>query len=229
MKTALLLETLQNQLIALRAQATPLMGHATLKPRFDRQLFRTRSTLIQDYLAEAQTNLDELRHAVENEQQEQVAWLAEHLTEQITALHREIAAWPLRAWDSASPGLGKWQRKRLENQEFERRLFEMKREREVRLNNSETLEEQQLLMREISALEGRIVRCRQALDDIERGVFHPADPEEMDGLKQIFQRGGFMKGYAMGAEDAGVIDPIRPAVVADGHDPSIKIRPLEVP
>ncbi len=92
MKTALLLERLQNQLIALRAQATPLMGHATLKPRFDRQLFRTRSTVIQDYLAEAQTNLDELRHAVESEQQEQVAWLAEHLTEQITALHREIAA-----------------------------------------------------------------------------------------------------------------------------------------
>ena len=127
MKTALLLERLQNQLIALRAQATPLMGHATLKPRFDRQLFRTRSTVIEDYLAEAQTNLDELRHAVESEQQEQVAWLAEHLTEQITALHREIAAWPLRAWDSASPGLGKWQRKRLENQEF------------VRINNVETL------------------------------------------------------------------------------------------
>ena len=119
--------------------------------------------------AEAQTNLDELRHAVENEQQEQVAWLAEHLTEQITALHREIAAAAAR-WDSASPGLGKWQRKRLENREFERRLFEMKREREVRLNNSETLEEQQLLMREISALEGRIVRCRQALDDIERVI-----------------------------------------------------------
>lgn len=77
---------------------------------------------------------------------------------------------PLRARDSASPGLGKWQRKRLENQEFERRLFEMKRERETRLNNSETLEEQQLLMREISALEGRIVRCRQARDEIERVI-----------------------------------------------------------
>ncbi len=69
--------------------------------------------------------------------------------------------------DSASPGLGKWQRKRLEYPEFERRLFEM-REREARLNNSETLEEQQLLMREIDALDGRLVRCRQALDEIER-------------------------------------------------------------
>ncbi|MGU0056546.1 primosomal replication protein PriC [Enterobacter hormaechei] len=169
MKTALLLERLQNQLIALRAQATPLMGHATLKPRFDWQLFRTRSTVIQDYLAEAQTNLDELRHAVESEQQEQVAWLAEHSTEQITALHREIAAWPLRAWDSASPG---WENGSASGwrTRVERRLFEMKREREARLNTSETLEEQQLLMREISALEGRIVRCRQALDEIERVI-----------------------------------------------------------
>ena len=170
MKTALLLNTLQNQMALLREQATPLMGHDTLKPRFDRQLFRTRSTLIKDYLDEAQANLDELRHAVQSEHTEQVAWLAEHLTEQITALHREIAAWPLRMWDSAASGAGKWQRKRLENQEFERRLFEMKRERETRLNNSETLEEQQLLMREITALEGRLIRCRQALDEIERVI-----------------------------------------------------------
>ena len=170
MKTALLLNTLQNQMALLREQATPLMGHATLKPRSDRQLFRTRSTLIKDYLDEAQANLDELRHAVQSEHTEQVAWLAEHLTEQITALHREIAAWPLRMWDSAASGAGKWQRKRLENQEFERRLFEMKRERETRLNNSETLEEQQLLMREITALEGRLIRCRQALDEIERVI-----------------------------------------------------------
>lgn len=170
MKTALLLNTLQNQMALLREQATPLMGHATLKPRFDRQLFRTRSTLIKDYLDEAQANLDELRHAVQSEHTEQVAWLAEHLTEQITALHREIAAWPLHMWDSAASGAGKWQRKRLENQEFERRLFEMKRERETRLNNSETLEEQQLLMREITALEGRLIRCRQALDEIERVI-----------------------------------------------------------
>jgi primosomal replication protein N'' len=170
LKIALLLQTLQNQLTALREQAQPLMQHATLKPRFDRQLFRTRSTVMKDYLAEAQHNLDELYQAVEKEQVAQVAWLAEHLAEQIAALHREIAAWPLRAWDSARPGSGKWQRKRLEHQEFERRLFEMKRERETRLNTSETLEEQQLLMREISALEGRIVRCHQALEEIERVI-----------------------------------------------------------
>jgi len=170
LKTALLLETLQNQLIALRAQASPLMQHATLKPRFDRQLFRTRSTLMKDYLDEAQANFDELQRAVNHAQREQVAWLAGHLTEQITALHREITAWPLRAWDSASPGAGKWQRKRLEHQEFERRLFDMKQDREQRLKSAETLDDQQRLMRELSALEGRIVRCRQALEEIERVI-----------------------------------------------------------
>ena len=38
---------------------------------------------------------------------------------------------------------------------------------------------------------------------------HAADAHEKQDLLQIFQRGGFMKGYAMGAEDAGVIDPTR--------------------
>ena len=170
MKTALLLQTLQNQLTALRNQAAPLMQHATLKPRFDRQLFRTRSTLIKDYLDEAQHNLDELGRAVEKAQKEQVTWLATHLAEQIAALHREIAAWPLRVWDSPSAGATKWQRKRLEHQEFERRLCEMKSERETRLKQVETLEEQQMLMREITALEGRLERCRKALDDIERVI-----------------------------------------------------------
>jgi len=170
LKTALLLQTLQNQLTTLREQAAPLMQHATLKPRFDRQLFRTRSTVMKDYLDEAQHHLDELRHAVDNAQAEQVAWLAAHLAEQIAALHREIAAWPLRLWDGASAGTTKWQRKRLEHQEFERRLCEMKNERESRLNQAETLEEQQMLMREITALEGRLERCRKALDDIERVI-----------------------------------------------------------
>ena len=36
-----------------------------------------------------------------------------------------------------------------------------------------------------------------------------ANTQEKQGLLQIFQRGGFMKGYALGAEDAGVIDPTR--------------------
>lgn len=68
-------------------------------------------------------------------------------------------------------------------------------------------------------LEGRLKRpeyvatiansYRNAIDTMDNGHFRKADEAEMTGLRQIFSRGGFMRGYAMGAEDAGVIDPAR--------------------
>ena len=61
MKTAQLLQTLNDQLSELAALVAPLAEHATLSPRFDRQLFHTRSTLMQAYLAEAQHNFNQLR------------------------------------------------------------------------------------------------------------------------------------------------------------------------
>ena len=50
---------------------------------------------------------------------------------------------------------------------------------------------------------------RRGVDAMEAGSFRPADEAEMRDLRQIFQRGGFMQGYAMGAEDAAVICPER--------------------
>ena len=50
---------------------------------------------------------------------------------------------------------------------------------------------------------------RKALDALLEGRFEPANQEEDLALKQIFHRGGFMTGYAGGAQDAGVIDPGR--------------------
>lgn len=68
-------------------------------------------------------------------------------------------------------------------------------------------------------LEGRLKRpeyvatiansYRNAIDAMDNGHFRKADEAEMTGLRQIFSRGGFMRGYAMGAEDAGVIAPAR--------------------
>ena len=120
MKTTRLLQTLENQLAQLAAQVAPLAHHATLSARFDRQLFRTRSTLMQDCLEEAQQHFTELRQAVEQQQLPQVAWLAERLVAQIAALSREAATWSLRSWDSASPAINRWQRRRLQHQEYER-------------------------------------------------------------------------------------------------------------
>ena len=66
-------------------------------------------------------------------------------------------------------------------------------------------------------LEGRLKRpeyvavvtesYRKGLDSLEKGCFEPAGEKEREGLLQVFNRGGFMKGYAMGCEDAGVIWP----------------------
>ena len=50
---------------------------------------------------------------------------------------------------------------------------------------------------------------RKGLDSLEDGRFRKAGPAEQEGLQQIFNRGGFMKGYAFGCEDAGVIYPDR--------------------
>ncbi|WP_336219063.1 primosomal replication protein N'' [Citrobacter amalonaticus] len=168
MKTAMLLQKLEDQLTLLRQRCAPVAQHATLSARFDRHLFRTRSTLLQACLDEAETHLLALRQAVENQNVPQVAWLAEHLASQLEAIARETASWSLREWDSASPGLANWQRKRIQHQEFERRLVEMTRQRQAQLTQASRLDEQQALQREVELYEGRLARCRKALDNIER-------------------------------------------------------------
>lgn len=46
---------------------------------------------------------------------------------------------------------------------------------------------------------------RKALDDLARGAFHPGDAAEKEKLLQIYNRGGFTRGHAMGQEDAALI------------------------
>nr|WP_284454023.1 primosomal replication protein N'' [Citrobacter sp. MNAZ 1397] len=164
----MLLQALEQKLDELARHIAPQVKHATVSPRFDRHLFHTRRTTLDACLQEAQRSLSALRHAVDARQIEQVAWLAEHLEAQIAALSREAASWSLREWDSPAPGIQKWQRKRLQHQQFEQRLIAMKHEREVRLANVDTFVEQQQLHKEITALEGRLGRCREALENIER-------------------------------------------------------------
>ena len=68
-------------------------------------------------------------------------------------------------------------------------------------------------------LEGRLKRpeyvavtaasYRKAIDSLENGHFAKAGADERLALRQMFNRGDFMRGYAMGAEDAAVIYPER--------------------
>ena len=154
MKTALLLEKLEGQLATLRQRCAPVSQFATLSARFDRHLFQTRATTLQACLDEQQ-------------QLPQVAWLAEHLAAQLEAIAREASAWSLREWDSAPPKIARWQRKRIQHQDFERRLREMVAERRARLARVTDLVEQQTLHREVEAYEARLARCRHALEKIE--------------------------------------------------------------
>ena len=144
MKTAMLLQTLENQLNRLRQRCAPLAHHTTQSARFDRHLFHTQH-IAAGLLDEADDNLTALRRAVEQQQLPQIRWLAEHLASQLEAISRETASWSLREWDSASPGLARWQRKRVQHQEFERRLVEMTRERKERLAQATGFAEQQNL------------------------------------------------------------------------------------
>ena len=167
MKTALLLQTLAQRLAELRKQVMPLADHTTLSARFDRQLFRTRHTQLRACLDEAEENLQALRQAVEDARLPQVAWLADHLACQMAAISKEAASWSLRGWDSPSPGIARWQQKRLQHQEFERRLIEMKTEREQRLARTTNFDEQQQLLREVQLYGERLTRCQQALGAID--------------------------------------------------------------
>ncbi len=68
-------------------------------------------------------------------------------------------------------------------------------------------------------LEGRLKRpeyvatiaasYRRGIDGMNEGRFRKADEAEREGLSQIFSRGGFMDGYALDSQDAGVIYPDR--------------------
>ncbi|MRS15639.1 primosomal replication protein N'' [Enterobacteriaceae bacterium RIT691] len=167
MKTDLLLQSLDAQVSRLEADIAPMAFHATLGARFDRQLFRTRSPFLQACVEEVRGNLQALRRAVEHGQNEQVQWLAEQLVAQLEAIARESAAWTLRGWDSGSPALTRWQRKRLQHQEYERRLLEMTRQRRQQLAQATTLADQQRLAREVDAFSARLTRCRNALENIE--------------------------------------------------------------
>lgn len=167
MKTDLLLESLAAQFSRLEAEVAPVAQHATLGARFDRQLFTSRSPYLQACVEEARSHLQALARAVEGKQLDRVQWLAERLVAQMEAIARESKTWSLRGWDSGSPGLTRWQRRRLQHQEYERRLLEITQSRRTMLARATTFDEQQRLSREVDACAARLSRCREALANIE--------------------------------------------------------------
>lgn len=171
MKSAGLLQQLDTQLAQLAQAVAPHANKRTAQARFDHQLFHSHSTRLGDYLLEIEQTLSQLKQSVRDNRAERVAWMAERVVLQMGALQRELATQTLRQRES--PPVAKKENlyeKLAQHQDFERRLSAMIADRESLLGTQETLAQQQLLQREIAALEGRLQRCQLALKRIERSI-----------------------------------------------------------
>lgn len=171
MKSAALLQQLDIQLEQLVRAVEPHANKRTAQARFDIKLFHCRTTRLGDYLLEVRQTLEQLKQCVRDNRTEGVAWMAERVVLQMSALQRELATQTLRSSESrAAPVKENLYEKLAEHQDFERRLRAMIADRESLLAVQETLAQQQQLQREVAALEGRLQRCLQALKRIERGI-----------------------------------------------------------
>lgn len=171
MKSARLLEQLEAKLEELAQAVAPHASQRTPKARFDSQLFHSHSTRLGDYMQEVRQSLALLKQSVNGHGTDRVAWMAERVVLQMSALQRELATLKLRNSETpAEPEPENLYEKLAKHQEYERRLRAMVADRESQLGYQETLAQQQKLQREIAALEGRLQRCLLALKKIERAI-----------------------------------------------------------
>ncbi|MDR0805202.1 MAG: primosomal replication protein [Enterobacteriaceae bacterium] len=176
MSTSALLQALQQQVQQLAQAITdvpaPTNAAPSLQqPRFDSQLFNQPDSRLSHYLAEVEKNLAQLKQEVACGRQQQVAFLAERIVAQISALQRELATLKIRAQNSVNTKLSKDIYQTLaQHQDYERRLQAMLRDKESQLIRQTTIGSQQQIQKELAALEGRLMRCRQALKRIEKQI-----------------------------------------------------------
>ncbi|AKJ41706.1 primosomal replication protein PriC [Pragia fontium] len=171
MNTGALLQVLQQQVQQLAESIANTPATAAMQPRFDSQLFNQRDSRLSHYLTEVEKNLIQLKQEVENQRQQQVAFLAERIVAQITALQRELATLKIREQNTTVVKSSSDIYQTLaQHQDYERRLQEMLRDKEHQLIQQTTLTAQQQIQKELAALEGRLMRCRQALKRIEKQI-----------------------------------------------------------
>ncbi|WP_369788826.1 primosomal replication protein PriC [Rouxiella sp. WC2420] len=171
MSTQSLMQSLEQQIEILALEIEPIAHATAQQARFDVTLFSTKGTRLREYLLEVRTNFAQLRQVVAENRSAQVAYVAERLVSQITALQRELATQTLRTADKQKEVQSSdYYSKLVEHQQYERRLIGMIQDRESKLGKVETFKEQQHIQKELAALEGRLMRCRQALIKIERSI-----------------------------------------------------------
>jgi len=169
--TERILHVLDQQIETLAREIEPIGHVSASQARFDVALFSTKGTRLRDYLAEIKMNLQQLNQEVVEKRSAQVAFIAERLVAQITAMQRELATQTLRKTHQTPERKSHDNYTKLaETQQFERRLIAMIEDRETTLGQLATFSDQQRVQKELAALEGRLMRCRQALAKIERQI-----------------------------------------------------------
>ncbi|MBI0222629.1 primosomal replication protein, partial [Yersinia pestis subsp. pestis] len=96
MSTEKLLQVLESQIEALSAQIAPQANTPSQQARFDLNLFSNHGNRFRDYLQEVRKNMTQLKQVVEENRLQQVAFLADKLVAQISALQRELATQKIR-------------------------------------------------------------------------------------------------------------------------------------
>ncbi|MBT9432544.1 primosomal replication protein [Candidatus Sodalis endolongispinus] len=167
MHASQLITVLDGQLNDLAARIDA-QGHTLVRQsRFDPLVFSTRGNRLGDYLSESRATLSHLTSAVEQGRTERVAWLAQRLTDQMLALTRELATQKLRQERPSTASAEDVYARLAECQDYERRLLAMIRDRDSLRSAADGLPRARRLQQEIAALEGRLMRCRQALTRLE--------------------------------------------------------------
>ncbi|MGL4861470.1 MAG: primosomal replication protein PriC [Enterobacteriaceae bacterium] len=172
MATQTLLEKLSQQIAQLATSMTTLTQEESVSRRFNQQLFHSRGNRLTDYQGEIAANLAQLQRLVAVGHTEQVAFLADKLVAQLSALQREVATLTLRRQESdsaAAQSVNQHQRL-VQYRHYEQRLQEMIADREQQLQQSLPFSQQKQQQREIAALYGRLQRCRSALRKLEKEI-----------------------------------------------------------
>lgn len=172
------LEAVIDQLTKEAAQVDRQRGEAS-RHLFDEQLFFCRSKLLTPCVNEIHSEIKALRkeHQAGKLQASRTQYICEKVVAQIQAIQRELATLQIRKNEPQKQGswhrpIHKLYQDLSQHKDWEHRLAAMLRDKEMLFSRCATMIEQQILQKEILALEGRLSRCRIALIKIEKSIRH---------------------------------------------------------
>jgi len=184
-----ILEQLDQQAIQIDQKNKQSKSHKIIQENdiFSEALFNTHSDLFHPYIVEVKSKTDELSRLLDAKKnnlahsrlliiEQQISALRNALNSN-GALHKEpeqrLVAMKARRYKKAAQAVMQsshnLHNKLNETFEFERRLLEMIKDREIQRQNV-TVKQSQQLSGEILALHQRLGRCRQAISKLEREI-----------------------------------------------------------